>query len=88
MAMSSARWVGGVGSFGWAGVVAAWVLALSACSSTTLESSYLDKGYTGGPRQKVLVVGLAREEGARRQFENAFATGILLLYLLLVAMHP
>ena len=59
------------------GALGAALAALLACSSTTLQSSYLDKSYTGGPRQKVLVVGLAPQEGARRQFENAFAMGIL-----------
>lgn len=44
---------------------------LAACASTTLQSTWVDPAYTGGPVRKVFVMGLAaRNTTARRVFED------------------
>jgi len=46
-------------------------LVLAACaSSTTLRDSWYDTAYTGGMFKRVVVLGVAREEAARRTFED------------------
>ena len=41
------------------------------CASTTLQSTWMDPGYTGGPFKKFFVIGLsARAVAARRTFED------------------
>jgi len=42
-----------------------------ACASTTLESTWMDPGFTGGPFKRFFVVGLsARDLTSRRVFED------------------
>jgi len=46
-------------------------LLLTACASTTLQSTWVDPGFTGGPVKKVFVIGLsARDVASRRGFED------------------
>jgi len=46
-------------------------LLVVGCASTTLQSTWVDPGYTGGPFKKFFVVGLsAREVTTRRVFED------------------
>jgi hypothetical protein len=43
---------------------------LTGCASTTLQSTWVDPAFTGGPFKKVFVMGLARNVTARRVFED------------------
>jgi hypothetical protein len=46
-------------------------LMLAGCASTTLQSTWMDPGFTGGPFKKIFVVGLsARDVTTRRVFED------------------
>jgi len=50
------------------------LLLLASCASTTLESTWSDPTYTGGPFKKFFVVGLsAPDTTARRNFEDIMA---------------
>ena len=45
--------------------------AAAGCASTTLQSTWIDPGFTGGPFKKFFVMGLAaRDVTARRVFED------------------
>lgn len=47
------------------------LLLLGACASTTLQSTWTDPAFTGGPFKKFFVVGLsARDVTSRRVFED------------------
>ena len=47
------------------------LLLLASCASTTLQDTWVDPGFTGGPVKKVFVLGLsARDLAARRVFED------------------
>ena len=47
------------------------VLLLASCASTTLQSTWMDPGFRGGPFKRLLVVGLsARDITARRVLED------------------
>ena len=43
------------------------------CASTTLTSVWRDPSYSGGPIRSVLVVGISKEAGIRRIFEDEFS---------------
>jgi hypothetical protein len=56
--------------FCWLAVVAG-ALVLASCASTTLQSTWMDPGFRGGPYKRVFVVGLsARDVTARRVLED------------------
>jgi hypothetical protein len=57
-------------------VFLAWVAALSACASTSLDNTWKDPQYGGGPVSKVLVVGISNQASARRAFEDTFAQAL------------
>ena len=60
-------------SFAAAAFVAA--LLVAGCASTTLQSTWMDPGFTGGPFKKFFVVGLsARDVTTRRVFEDIVVT--------------
>lgn len=46
---------------------------LSACASTTLDNTWRDPQYSGGPVTKVLIAGISNQAGVRRTFEDTFA---------------
>ena len=48
------------------------MFALSSCGTTSMKASWKDDAYQTKPR-KVLVVGVARNEGVRRFYEQEFA---------------
>jgi hypothetical protein len=52
------------------------LLALSACVSTSLTEHWKDAAYGAGPLHKVLVVGVQRDQGARRIWEDAMVTAL------------
>lgn len=52
------------------------VSTLSACASTTLDNSWKDPQYGGGPVRKVLVAGISNQSGVRRTFEETFARAL------------
>ena len=56
--------------FRWIALVAgAWILG--GCASTTLQSTWRDPAYAGGPFKRVFVVGLSARDGtARRVLED------------------
>jgi hypothetical protein len=47
---------------------------LAACASTSLVNQWKSPDYTGGPMRKVMVVGVAKQPGVRRVFEDEFVT--------------
>jgi hypothetical protein len=53
------------------------VAAVSACASTTLDYSWKDPKYTGGPVRKVLVAGISNQASVRRVFEDTFAQALM-----------
>jgi hypothetical protein len=54
-----------------AGAAAGAAILLAACASTTLQSTWSDPSFTGGPFKKIFVMGLAaRNVTARRVFED------------------
>jgi hypothetical protein len=55
-------------------VAALFFLVIACCSATTLDSVWRDPNYQGGKLEKVLVIGVAREETNRRLFEDKFET--------------
>ena len=53
-------------------VAGAWLAA--GCASTTLQSTWLDPGYKGGPFKRIFAIGLsARDVTARRVLEDVLA---------------
>lgn len=64
-----------------AAAAAGTIVFLASCASTTLQSTWMDPTFTGGPFKKVFVIGLARNETSRRVFEDIMvarlqATGV------------
>jgi hypothetical protein len=57
-------------------LVPALIVVLSACASTTLDNSWKDPLYSGGPVSKVLVVGISNQASVRRDFEDTFAQAL------------
>jgi len=54
-----------------AGAMFLAAMAAAGCASTTLQSTWMDPGFTGGPFKKFFVVGLsARDVTTRRVFED------------------
>lgn len=55
--------------------LAAAAIVLAACASTTLQSTWVDPGFAGGPFRKVFVMGLAAQNvTARRVFEDVMVS--------------
>jgi hypothetical protein len=54
--------------------IAASVLALAACASTSLRDSWYDTTYRGAPFRKLLVLGVSNNVSERRTFEDLMAT--------------
>jgi hypothetical protein len=53
---------------------AALLVALAGCQSTSIQSAWYDPAYTGGPMQKIDVVGVGSSNVSdRRVFEDIFA---------------
>lgn len=52
-------------------------LALSACVSTSIIDRWKDPTYNGPPLHKVLVVGVQRDEGRRRLWEDGMVAALL-----------
>jgi len=46
------------------------LLFLASCASTTIQSTWMDPSYTGGPVKKIFVIGLAPNVTSRRVFED------------------
>ena len=64
-----------------AAAAAGTIVFLASCASTTLQSTWMDPNFTGGPFKKVFVIGLASNETSRRVFEDIMvarlqATGV------------
>jgi len=53
--------------------VAGTALLLGACASTKLINSWRDSRYSGPPPAKILVIGVTKQSGIRRTFEDIFA---------------
>src|SRR5215831_20259452 len=53
-----------------AAAAAGAAILLSSCQSTTIQSTWVDPNFTGGPFKKVFVMGLARDVTSRRVFED------------------
>ena len=52
------------------------VLVLAGCASTQLTNSWRDSRYAGPAFQKILVIGVTRQSGVRRTFEDVFAADL------------
>ena len=61
-----------------AGALALLLLAgaSSACSTTSLQSSWKDPQFSAGPFRNVLVLGVARNQSSRRIFEDNFVQSL------------
>jgi hypothetical protein len=62
-------------------LIAAALLLLAACASTTLRDSWYDTSYSGKPFRKILVLGVSNNVSERRIFEDVMvqrlaATGV------------
>ncbi len=57
-------------------IVPALIAVLSACASTSLDNTWKDPQYSGGPVSKVLVVGVSTQASVRRAFEETFAQAL------------
>lgn len=53
--------------------LAALLLLSAGCASTTLTSVWRNPSYSGGPFRSVLVMGISKEAGIRRIFEDEFS---------------
>ena len=49
------------------------VLLLWACASTKLVNTWRDSAYTGAPLTRILIIGVTKQSGIRRTFEDLFA---------------
>src|SRR4051812_20795114 len=49
---------------------------LFGCASTSLDDSWKDPNYSGGPVSKVLVVGVSTQAKVRQDFEETFAQAL------------
>jgi hypothetical protein len=54
----------------------AWLLCASGCVSTSLVDRWKDPAYAGPPLHKVLVVGVQRDEGRRRIWEDGMVAAL------------
>jgi hypothetical protein len=54
-------------------IIALISLLIAGCSSTKLVNSWSDPNFTGQPIQKVLIVGVNKDEVNRRTYETHFA---------------
>ena len=54
----------------------AGLLALAGCASTSLTNQWKNPSYSGLPIKKVLVVGVTKQPGSRRVFEDEFAAAL------------
>jgi hypothetical protein len=57
-------------------LIVALGLALSACVSTSLIDRWKDPGYSGPALHKVLVVGVQKDQGRRRVWEDAMVAAL------------
>lgn len=53
-------------------LAAAYLLAMTSCATTTMNTVWKDKDYTGGKLEEVLVIGVAKNPAIRRSFEDQF----------------
>jgi hypothetical protein len=53
----------------------AWVVALlvGGCASTRLTNTWKDPQYQAGPLSRILIIGVTKQAGIRRTFEDIFA---------------
>ncbi len=52
------------------------LLGLAGCASTSLTNQWKNPSYSGPPIKKVLVVGVTKQPGPRRVFEDEFAAAL------------
>jgi hypothetical protein len=52
------------------------LLALAGCASTSLTNQWRSPSYSGPPIKKVLVVGVTKQPGPRRVFEDEFSAAL------------
>ncbi len=57
--------------------LALMALALSACVSTSIIDQWKDPSYSGPPLHKVLVVGVQKDQGRRRLWEDGMVAALL-----------
>jgi hypothetical protein len=53
-----------------AAAAAGVVVLLASCASTSIQSTWMDPSFTGGPFKKIFVIGLARDVTSVRIFED------------------
>ncbi len=52
------------------------LVMLASCGSTKMAGAWKEPTFSGGPFKKVMVVGIAKQEGRRRIFETEFANAL------------
>ena len=52
------------------------LLGMAGCSSTTIGGAWKDPEYRGGTLDKVLVIGIAKQETMKRLYEDAFVAAL------------
>jgi len=57
-------------------IVGVWLLGLSGCVSTSLIDRWKDASFTGPPLHKVLVVGVQKDQGRRRVWEDGMVAAL------------
>lgn len=53
-------------------IAAAFLLVMTSCSATTLNTVWKDPNYQGGKLKKLLIIGVAKKQVLRRSFEDKF----------------
>lgn len=53
------------------------IAALAGCASTSLDNTWRDPQYAGGPLHKILVVGVSNQSASRRIFEDTFSQELI-----------
>src|ERR1700691_6614752 len=64
------------GRSGGASLAGVLLLARSACVSTSLTDRWKDPGFSGPPLHKVLVVGVQKDQGRRRVWEDGMVAAL------------
>jgi hypothetical protein len=58
------------------GLMVGLLLSIAGCASTTISGAWKDPQYQGGTLDKVLVIGIAKQETMKRLYEDAFVAAL------------
>ena len=60
----------------WCGIALALLAGIACAAKTTLSNVWMSDSYASGVMQRILVIGVAENETARRSFEDAFSAAL------------